>query len=392
LKSTVSVVKCDDYTSSTVSTAVGEAVQLLGGMAQFIQPGQKVLLKPNLLSTHPPESAVTTHPSVVEAVARLAASAGGICSIGDSPAVGGDTTEGYERLLKITGMSEAAANSGAATVCFDSAAEDREIQGAEVFKRLLLTKALSDSDLLINIPKFKTHALTKVTGAVKNLFGCIPGRRKAEFHLQAGNSPETFAQILVDVLRAVRPQLSIMDAVVAMEGHGPSAGYPRKIGLILASADPVALDAVACRIVGVDPLSVPTLRLANEQGLGAVADSDIEVVGMPIESIAISNFLLPPSGDTLCRVPGFLYRFLRNQLTYRPSFLQEVCVGCGACANICPTHAITGKGNRLKIDYSACIRCYCCQEVCPVKAVVLKPGLLRRLVGKFFEGNCGSGN
>ena len=385
--STVAIVKCDDYTPSAVLRAVREAVDLLGGMGQFVSQGQKVLLKPNLLSSKPPDSAVCTHPAIVEAVAGLATAAGGICSVGDSPSIGAENWDKYERLLQVTGMAEAIERAGIEPVRFDDAHAEREIPEAKVFHRLLLTKALDDCDVLINIPKLKTHGLVLFSGAVKNLFGCVPGRRKGMFHLQAGDNPEMFAQMLVDVCRAVRPRLSIMDGIVGMDGQGPGAGRRRSFGLIIASADPVALDATACRVAGIDPMTIPTLRLASEQGVG-IADG-IEVLGLQPEEVHIDDFLMPEGGDLVRRIPKPVYRALRNQIVVSPAFIRAKCTGCRQCIEMCPMNVITSEdspsspsritnhGSRLKINYSSCIRCYCCHEVCPQEAIYLRNGRLR---------------
>lgn len=388
MESTTSIVRCDDYTPSTVFRAVKEAVDLLGGMGQFVSQGQKVLLKPNLLSARPPDSAVCTHPAVVEAVAGLAAAACGVTvSFGDSPSIGAENWDKYNRLLSITGMAEAIERAGIEPVRFDDCSIERDIPDAKVFRRLLLTKALDDCEVLINIPKFKTHGLMGFTGAIKNLFGCVPGRRKAMFHLQAGDNPEMFAQMLVDVLRAVRPRLSIMDGIVGMDGQGPGAGRRRNFGLIIASADPVALDATACRVAGIDPMTVPTIRLASEQGLGIA--TGIEVLGLQPDEVRIDDFLVPQGGDLVSRMPKPIYRALRNQIVVSPTFIRAKCTGCRQCIEMCPMNSITSEdgpslpsritnhGSRLKINYSQCIRCYCCHEVCPQEAIYLRSGRLR---------------
>lgn len=367
----VSIVKCEDYTPSNVLRAVKEAVDLLGGIEQLVSPGQRVLIKPNLLSPKPPEAAVCTHPAVVESIAGLAMGAGGTCLLGDCPSISGDSPQGYERLLDVTGMADVIRRTGIGAVRLDDTCEEREIPGAKVYRRMPVSGALGEVDTIINVPKFKTHELTLLTGAVKNLFGCVPGRRKIQFHLQAGCNPEMFAQILVDLLRTVRPALSIMDGVVGMDGQGPAAGRRKSFGVILASADPVALDAVACSIAGFDPMIVPTLRLANEQEVGVADLSRIEVVGASVDEARIEDFLLPPRGDIVSRLPKPLYRMLRNHMVRKPVFLREKCTGCRTCALGCPVDAISGEGKKLRIDYSRCIRCYCCQEVCPEEAIPL---------------------
>lgn len=376
----VSIVKCEDYTPSSVLRAVKESVDLIGGIEQFVAPGQRVLIKPNLLSPKPPEAAVCTHPSVVEAVTGLATAAGGECSIGDCPSIAGDTPAGYERLLEATGMADVVRRTGIASVRLDDSCEEREVPDAKVYRRIPVSGALRDFDALISVSKFKTHELTLLTGAVKNLFGCVPGRRKIEFHLQAGCDPEMYAQILVDLLRAVRPALSIMDGIVGMDGQGPAAGRRRNFGVILASADPVALDAVACAVAGVEPMDIPMLRLAHEQGVGVADLSQIEIVGASVDEVRIEDFRLPPRGDIVSRLPKPLYRMLRNHMVRKPVFDREKCTDCRTCVLSCPVDAISGEGKNLTIDYSKCIRCYCCQEVCPEEAIRLTISRLRNSI------------
>ncbi len=377
MSASVSIVKCEDYTPSNVLKAVREAVSLLGGMERFVRPGQKVLLKPNLLSARPPESAVCTHPAVVEAVIGLATAAGGICMIGDSPSVGGNTPEAFENLLQVTGMMDVVKRTDAGIAWFNKSGTERKIPNAKVFRRIPIADVIAEADVLINIPKFKTHELTRFTGAVKNLFGCVPGRRKVEFHLQAGANPEIFAQILVDILWEVRPTLNIMDGIVGMDGQGPAAGRRRTFGLIIAGADPVAVDAVACIIANIDPMQVPMLRLADEQGVGIADRNKIEILGVKPEDVRIPGFLMPGRGDIISRLPSSVYRIARNHLVKRPVFIRSRCTGCRECVGICPVGAISGDGKQLAVNYSVCIRCYCCQEVCPAEAIALRDSRLR---------------
>jgi uncharacterized Fe-S center protein len=248
------------------------------------------------------------------------------------------------------------------------------------FKRFSLARRVVDADVLISLPKFKTHGLTLFTGGVKNLFGCLPGLQKAEMHLRAPKS-EAFSQMLVDLLVAVRPGLTIMDAIVGMEGNGPSNGAPRKIGAVLASTDPVAVDCVACQIVGVAPMDVATTRLATAQGKGEGDPRHIEVAGDRIERMRIDGFRLPSGHGGIWRTAR-LTSFLQSRLVAKPAVVAELCRGCWTCEEHCPAAAISRNGRLPAFDYGKCIRCYCCQEMCLHDAIALRRPLLPRLLAR----------
>ena len=299
----VSIVKCEDYTQERVNEAVRQAIELAGLRPEF-DSGKRVLLNPNLLSSRLPDEAVTTHPSVVEALGRLALDSGCEVTLGDSPPFAGENPANYARLCERTGMTSVARDLGVPIVRFEDEVMKVDNPEGRFYHSFELAGAVVNSDLIVNIPKLKTHGLTAFSGAVKNVFGCVPGIRKGLFHVQAAEDRKVFAQMLVDLVRAVKPVVNVIDAVIGMEGEGPNAGRPRQIGLILASSDPVALDAVACRIVGIEPMSVHTTRLADEQELGVGRLDAIEIRGEPIESVSVSGFKESSGANDWARIPA----------------------------------------------------------------------------------------
>lgn len=258
-------------------------------------------------------------------------------------------------------------------------------------REFTLAKPVLDAGSIVNLPKLKTHGLTVFTGAVKNLFGCIPGLRKSKMHLRFSNLSD-FCTMLVDLATVVQPTVSIMDAVVGMDGEGPSHGHPCKIGAILASRDPFALDAVAVTIVGEDPLKVPYLRIAREAdlvaraGLGETRLERIEVVGESVSSFGDmrTRFKMPPS-----KASGGLGKWIKiggKYLSAYPVIIQDKCRSCGACARACPPGAIAYQPGKTPIpDLNKCIRCYCCSEMCPFDAVELRKGLMASLADRLLE-------
>jgi ferredoxin len=249
-------------------------------------------------------------------------------------------------------------------------------------KRFRLAKALGSSDLLVSLPKLKTHQLMYYTGAIKNLFGLIPGLEKSAFHLRFPGRTE-FAAMLADLALAARPDFALMDAVVAMEGPGPNSGRPRHLGLVLASPDALALDFTAAELIGYPPLSIPYLAALAGRGPFAASPAAVEQRGLSPDSVRPSSFELvpvPAATDFFReRMPRGLHRFVRDLTVARPRFDHRACVRCGGCVRICPAKAlelrpVAGGGSRIEIDYDACIRCYCCHEVCPEDAIRLVKG------------------
>ena len=375
--STVSLIRCPDYHPLRVEGAAREAIDLLGGIQRFVRPGDRVLLKINLLDGAAPEKAITTHPAVVRALIHLVREAGGVPRVGDCAGI-----EGPPSLSRFRGACRRA---GILAVCEEEGVELAHLSGASTevenpagraFKRFTLARGVVEADVVISLPKLKTHGLMLYTGGVKNLFGCIPGLLKAQMHVRA-QRPESFAQMLVDLLVAVRPALTVMDAVTAMEGNGPRNGRPRDVGAILGSTDPVALDAIACQIVGIPPEVVLTTRLAEEQGVGTGELARIEVRGESPGSIRVEGFRLPAGQSGLFQALGRV-GFLKDRLVARPQAVADRCKGCWTCVEHCPVGALSKNGSIPAFDYRKCISCYCCQELCPHDAIVLRRPLVAR--------------
>ncbi|MDT8357168.1 MAG: DUF362 domain-containing protein [Methanomicrobiaceae archaeon] len=379
-KVSVSVARCTNYDPAGVRTALDACLLPLGGMGRCVRPGDRVLIKPNLLASKDPSSAVTTHPSVVRAVVELVQEKGATAIVGDSPG-GRNTPSSYRALLKRTGMLGVCEDTGAEPVYFDSPTMTVVSESARTFRKFTVTGALNDVDTVIGVSKLKTHLFMHYTGAVKLLYGYIPGVAKAEYHLHAGRDMSTFARLLLDLHATFPPSLSIMDAVVGMEGLGPQHGKPRKIGLLMASPSAPALDMASSSVVGFDPLSIPTIRGAVEEGTGPASLEEVDWFGPPLEEVKVPDFV-PSIRMNPGRVPPFLYAFAQRLAAASPVIDQNACIRCGTCAQDCPPGAIRFiPGSYPSIEYGKCIRCFCCHELCPAGAVSVKVPLLRRMLG-----------
>ncbi|HTY45554.1 MAG TPA: DUF362 domain-containing protein [Patescibacteria group bacterium] len=379
MKTKVSLVKCPSYDEGLVLERIQRAVDLVGGWAAFIKPGSRVLLKPNLLTAYPPERAVTTHPAVVAAVIRLLKDRGAKVYIGDSPGIESvKSFANYERVLKISGIADVAKRYGAECIAFKEPVLLPK-KPAHIFKELRAAEEVLKMDAIVNLPKFKTHVQMYLTLAVKNMFGCVIGNEKAHWHFHAGRDYAHFARMLVELYDSVRPTLNILDGVVGMEGDGPSAGTARDIGLIMASADGVALDRVACEIVGGDEKHFFTLEAAKQIGCGETSLSRIELAGEGLASVKVAHFKLPRFIG-MYMGPEFLQGHIRALISARPVPLRRNCKLCGVCVQACPAAAITKTKDRLIFAYDKCIGCFCCAELCMYQALQIRRPLLGRLV------------
>ncbi len=370
----VSVVACQSYEPGVVRQAVQAALAPLGSIGRFVHAGMQVLLKPNLLVPADLERAVTTHPAVVQAVAELVQEAGGTALIGDSP---GALAGGLSGTFRKSGLAGVAERTGAQLVPFESVVWKR-MDGSGGARDYFIARPVLEADLVINLPKLKTHMLTLYTGAVKNMFGTVPGTRKRELHCRAPGVQD-FSAVLVDVLELVRPGLTLMDGVLGQEGNGPGmGGTPRHYGLLAASTDPVALDVLVARALGFQAGEVLHLAQASGRGLG-VADLDaVEVVGER-RVLDVGPVVLPHT-HWYTRAPAWITAPVSRAIRLRPRLEPSACVGCGRCAEVCPREAIT-PGQPPRIDMDRCVGCFCCAEVCPQGAITPHRNLVARLIG-----------
>ncbi len=371
---TVVLKACGAYDAELVYRRLKNGLEAIGSLGTFVKAGEKVLLKPNILTGCPPEQAVNTHPSVVEAAARLVLEAGAKPFIGDSPMFGTAT-----QASKKAGYTEVAARLGIEIIDFTRPRRYESKAGIR-FKSFEIDRAVMEADKVINLAKLKSHTQMYLTMCVKNMFGCVVGRDKLKWHYIAGKSYDTFARVLVELYRCTGPVLNILDGVVAMEGYGPLTGPSRKIGALLLGTDAVAVDRVACALVGADPAKVPVFRANEELHAGVGRLEDISIIGDTLEALTVKDFQFPRIEPMDAgALPGFLKGIVRDTMTARPAVHRKECRFCGMCVQACPAGAmkVTGK---IEIDYRSCIRCYCCVEACPHHAIKIRTPLLARIV------------
>ncbi len=365
VKTRVAVLQCDSYDTALLTRKINEGAALLGGFGRFIKPGMNVLLKVNLIGPLPPESAAVTHVEFIRAVIRLLRPLGCGIWVGDSSggAIGGKAQTG--RSFTVSGIAKMAEEEGAVAKNFDreGVAEVKTADGSPMY----LAKPVFDADLIINLPKLKTHVAALYTGAVKNLYGCIPGLQKAHYHKQAQSGRE-FGEVLCEVNRHIRPGLVILDGVVAMDGQGPTAGHPYAAGKILMGTDPLALDTVAARMIGKDIRELAAYAASVREPLGESDLSRIEVCGDYNAPPKLPGFRLPRVMNAETRAGGVLGRLIDLMRT-RPEVDPQLCRRCNVCVESCPTLAIDKSTKR--INYDACIACMCCHEMCTYHAVKL---------------------
>ena len=376
----VAVVPLGDYGVAEARAALEEVLASVGGI-DFIKSGMTVAIKVNLVSAMKPEQAATTHPTLVCALVDMLAERGARVIVGDSP--GGLYNSVFVgRVYNASGMREVEGHG--AELNSDYSEKKAEFPDGKVLHDFTYTGYLDKADLIINFCKLKSHGMMGMSCAAKNMFGTIPGVIKPEYHYRYPRY-EDFANMLVDLDEYFHPVLSIADAVIGMEGNGPTAGTPRKLGCLLASHSPHALDLVAAKIIGITPAEVPTLAAAINRGMIPERVDQINLIGSISELIlddfehVVERKSLQFAGDGSKPLKRFFSKFVGRVLRTRPYLKKDMCVGCGICRDICPAKAIVIKNKKAKIDRKKCIRCFCCQEFCPKSAMKVQRTLVARL-------------
>lgn len=359
------IIRSTAYDYKTLKPAFFELFDAIAG--GMLKKGSRVLIKPNLLAPASPDKAIVTHPLIVKAAVEYVIDKGAHPVISDSPATGS-----FEKILLESGIKSALEG---LVVEFKEFKKSVSVEVGKPFNKIEIAEEALNADLFINLPKLKTHSQMLLTLGVKNLFGCIVGMKKPEWHLRAGMERELFARLLVRIYQAVRPSVTIIDGILAMEGQGPGrSGEPRGIGIIAGCRDAVSLDIALCGMLGIKPEELLTNKIAIEEG---IANKEVEIEGVMPE---IRDFKFPEMTSGMFG-PKVFHKFMRKHLTQRPACNDETCKLCGECWRYCPAKAISRSKKRIHFNYDKCIRCYCCIEVCPygaLRAVETMPGKIAR--------------
>lgn len=374
--SKVVVLHCEEYDVEAIYQKLSYALDQLGGIENIIPKGKRVLLKPNLVVAASPEKAVTTHPAIFEAIGKILHEKNYPILYGDSPGLGNPYT-----VAKKSGLVSIAEKYN---MQFGDFSNGRKVSIPEskVCKQFDIVNAHFEADAIINLPKMKTHALQRITGAIKNPFGMVLGYNKATMHSRYTNA-FIFSEMLVDLNNYLKVNLHIMDGILAMEKNGPRNGDPIKMNVILVSTDPVALDSVFCRLVDLNPDIIPTITFGEKYGIGNY--HNVELLGDDLEPLINKSFNIPKSK---LRVEDKNKFAILKHAVRRPFIEEDKCKKCGVCVEVCPIDgkAVNWVNNDKSIppiyDYTKCIRCYCCQEMCPHEAIDVETPLLGKILAK----------
>lgn len=373
----VAVVRCKTYNIEAVKPALEEAVNAVNGL-DFVMPGMKIIIKPNLVSFKKPDAAATTHPALLEALVEMLLARGADVTIGDSPG-GPHSLPLLNRVYAATGMDRV--EKLGAKLNRNMSEKNLDFPEGKVLKNFTYTEYLDEADAIIDFCKLKSHGMLGMSAAVKNLFGTIPGLKKPEVHYKFQNDAE-FADMLVDLNEYFKPRLAICDAVVGMEGNGPTAGTPRQIGAIIASKSTYYADVVGAELIGMNIDGLPTLQAAYERGFAPASSKNLRVYG-DIRALTVDDFKAPPvRGLSFMRKGNVLHFISKAALEHKPTLKKRLCAGCGECARMCPAKAIEMKNKKPHINREKCIRCFCCQEFCPRAAMVAHRPLAAKVLNK----------
>jgi uncharacterized protein (DUF362 family)/NAD-dependent dihydropyrimidine dehydrogenase PreA subunit len=362
--STVAVQRCFEYNPEEIAKHIAWLYAESDGPDPA---GKKILLKPNILSDDDPVKATTTHPVVVEAVIKYLQSRGATVFVGDSP-----TFDTRKFTGEKCGIRQVVNKCGATWVRFNEAAIIRKVGTTEI----KITALITNVDLIISLSKLKNHELMIFSGAMKNIFGFVPAFNKAKQHVKYPDRYK-FGKFFVDLEEVIKPHFHIMDGIIALEGPGPGNGYPKKVNVLLASVNPLALDIIASRIVGYNPLEIPTNKIALERGLLLKNMGDIIIKGTDPETIVVRDFKRIHKGGEA----GIIFKYFKKKIPFlrrfseRPVFSSKLCSGCSKCIDICPVKILrfdNKKKNKILVNEAKCIHCYCCHEVCRERAIEIR--------------------
>ncbi len=374
----VGLVACKDYSEENVKKAFDELLPAVGGL-DWVKEGMKIAIKVNLVAGMKPEMAATTHPALLKELVKRLVERGAQVTLGDSP--GGPFLSSYvNHIYSVTKMTDCKAEGAILNQNFTQAVAT--FSDGMVAKSFPYTAYLKEADAVINFCKLKSHGMMGMSAATKNLFGIIPGTIKPEFHYRY-SSYSQFANMLIDLNEFIKPKLCIVDAVMGMEGNGPTAGVPRHIGCLAASKSPYLLDAICAKIIGLTKENVPTLEEAYKRNLVPEHIEEISC-NANVNNFVVSDFDTRKvhkrlSFDDSSKVVG---KLAKTFLASKPQLNVEECVGCGKCAEVCPAKAIKIENKKAHIDRKKCIKCFCCQEFCPKGAMKVKRSMVAKMLTK----------
>ena len=377
----VAIARCETYEAEACEAALREVLEPFGGL-EWVKSGMRIVIKANLVDAMKPEKAGTTHPTLLAALTKMLVAKGACVVVGDSPGNLYNSAV-LRRIYSVTGMDEVVKAGAKLNDNFEQTTVQYE--KAHVAKSFTYTSYLDNADAIISFCKLKSHGMMSMTAATKNLFGAVPGTMKPEYHFRY-HDPLDFAGMIVDLNEYFKPRLFLVDAIVGMEGNGPTAGTPKAIGAVLAAENCHKLDLVCSKIIGVEPMQVPTLRAAANYGLCPERAEEVQVQG---EVFTVEDFQRVQQNKNLQfssifpgRAGKIFAAIAEKALRANPKLKKDECVGCNLCGKLCPAKAITIVKKKAKIDKKKCIRCFCCQEFCPKGAMKVHRPVIARILNR----------